>query len=50
MEENNIYRKYTELYYWWFNPVNKRCWFDSTDSDDDSDDESTEDDSDDESE
>ncbi len=34
MENTNIYYKYTELYNWWFNPVNKRCWFDSTDSDD----------------
>jgi uncharacterized protein (DUF924 family) len=34
MENTNIHYKYTELYNWWFNPVNKRCWFDSTDSDD----------------
>ncbi len=34
MENTNIFKKYTGLYNWWFNPVNKRCWFDSTDSDD----------------
>jgi tRNA(Ile)-lysidine synthetase-like protein len=34
MEDTDIYLRYTELYNWWFNPINKRCWFDSTDLDD----------------
>jgi tRNA(Ile)-lysidine synthetase-like protein len=26
--------RYSELYEWWFNPSNKHCWFDATESDD----------------